>query len=190
MEAERLHRDAPTRNIAAMPAPTFVVAVPLLAILAIATWSDLRDRRIPNGLSLGGAALALLVNAVSFGPSGLALAAVGWLLCLLCFIPLYVTGGTAGGDVKLIAMAGAFLGPMDGFAACMFTLVAGAGFASLCLAWREFVAPRLRAQPVVEPARGHALDKIPYAAAIAVGSAAAVLQPPWLTALLPSGVIH
>jgi prepilin peptidase CpaA len=171
-----------------MPAPTFVVAVPLLAILAVATWSDLRDRRIPNGLSLGGAALGLLINAVTFGSSGLALAAVGWALCLACFIPLYVAGGTAGGDVKLIAMAGAFLGPMDGFAACMFTLVAGAALAAACLAWRDFVAPRLSAQPCLEPAGGHALDKIPYAAAIAVGSAAAVLQPPWLTALLPLGV--
>ena len=73
-----------------MPAPILTVAVPLLAIVAVATWSDLRDRRIPNGLSLGGAALGLLVNTVTFGPSGLVLAAFGWALCLACFIPLYV----------------------------------------------------------------------------------------------------
>ena len=94
-----------------MPAPTFVVAVPLLAILAVATWSDLRDRRIPNGLSLGGAALGLLVNAVTSGPSGLALAAFGWLLCLLASFRFTSTGGTAGGDVKLMAMVGASSDP-------------------------------------------------------------------------------
>lgn len=174
-----------------MPAPTLTVAVPLLAIVAVATWSDLRDRRIPNGLSLGGAALGLLVNTVTSGPSGLALAAFGWALCLACFLPLYVTGGTAAGDVKLMAMVGAFLGPLNGFMACLFALVAGASLASLCVAWRHFASHRVSAQPRLDsaPAGGYALDKIPYAAAIALGAAATVLQPTWLTALLPLGAI-
>jgi prepilin peptidase CpaA len=177
-----------------MSAPHFAVAVPLLAILAVATLSDVRTRRIPNGLSIGGAALGLLVNAFTFGPSGLALAAIGCALCLGCFMPLYVSGGTAAGDVKLMAMVGSFLGPVNGFLACLLALVAGASIATVCLAWRNHVAPRLRTagssadQPLESaPFGGHALDKIPYATAIALGTAVAVLQPSWLAAFLPLG---
>jgi len=172
-----------------MSAPSFTVAVPLLAILAVATVSDLRTRRIPNGLSLGGTALGLLINAFTFGPSGLALAVIGCALCVGCLMPLYVSGGTAAGDVKLMAMVGAFLGPLNGFMACLFALVAGASLASLCLAWRNLAAHRLSTQLGLKPAPavGNALDKIPYAAAIALGATAAVLQPTWLTAMLPLG---
>jgi Flp pilus assembly protein protease CpaA len=60
-----------------MSTPSFVVAVPLLAILAVATFSDLRTRRIPNALSLGGAAFGLLVNVVNFGTPGAVAAVLG-----------------------------------------------------------------------------------------------------------------
>jgi prepilin peptidase CpaA len=162
-----------------MAAPNFIVTVPLLAILAVATFSDLRERRIPNALSLGGAALGLLTNVANFGSTGAALALGGWVLCLACFLPLYMTGGTAAGDVKLMAMVGAFLGPMNGFFACAFALLAGASLATLYAAWRGIVAPRLRNS---HAGTAHALDKIPYATAIAIGAVAAVLQPAWVTA--------
>jgi prepilin peptidase CpaA len=162
-----------------MSAPNYIVAVPLLAILVVATFSDLRSRRIPNALSLGGAAIALLINAVHFGPAGAALSALGWALCLACFLPLYITGGTAAGDVKLMAMVGAFLGPLNGFVACAVTLGTGAALGALCMTWRscaERVGP--------SSAGAQSLDKIPYAGAIAVGAVAAVLQPAWVTALI------
>jgi prepilin peptidase CpaA len=178
-----------------MSAPTFFVAVPLLAILAVATFCDLRERRIPNALSLGGAALGLLVNVVTLGPAGAVLALIGWALCLGCLVPLYVSGGTAAGDVKLMAMVGAFLGPVNGFIACLLTLVAGASLATLCVLWRNFIAPRLSPRPELAGSNGHerrdpapfkasALEKIPYAGAIAVGTVAAVLQPAWVMTLL------
>jgi prepilin peptidase CpaA len=158
-----------------MSAPSLTVVVPLLAILAAATFHDLRTRRIPNGLSLGGAALGLLINAVVVGPSALVLAVLGWALCLVCFLPLYLSGGTAAGDVKLMAMVGAFLGPMNGFLALLFTLVAGALLAALTVAKRNLVQSR---QPLLLHS---ALDKIPYATAIALGALAAVVQPLWMT---------
>jgi prepilin peptidase CpaA len=185
-----------------MPAPTFIVAVPLLAILAVATWSDLRSRRIPNALSLGGAVLGILVNTATFGVAGAAFALVGWLLCLACFLPLYVSGGTAAGDVKLMAAVGAFLGPIYGFVACLVALLAGALLAALCIASQNVIEARRepRAENTRSSPSGHelaeplspsanALQKIPYAGAIALGAAAAVLQPSWLTSLLPLGAI-
>jgi prepilin peptidase CpaA len=163
-----------------MSAPHFFIAAPLLALLAVATLGDLRERRIPNAVSLGGAALGLLINAMSFGSTGAAFAIGGWALCLVCFLPLYVSGGTAAGDVKLMAMVGAFLGPVNGFLACTFTLIAGASLATLFIGWRRYVAPRVGAQLGTT----RAIEKIPYATAIAVGAVVAVLQPPWVTGLL------
>jgi prepilin peptidase CpaA len=171
-----------------MSAPSFFAAVPLLAILAVATFSDLRERRIPNALSLGGAVLGVLTNTVVAGPSGAVLAVLGWALCLACFMPLYLSGGTAAGDVKLMAMVGAFLGVVNGFVACLLALLAGAAIASLCVAWRKFIEPRLVAAGVAS-VNAQALDKIPYATAIAVGAVAAVLQPAWVTDLI-KGAIH
>jgi prepilin peptidase CpaA len=150
----------------------------MLAIVAVATFTDLRERRISNALSLGGALLGLLANVASAGVLGAVLSVLGWGLCLVCFLPLYVSGGTAAGDVKLMAMVGAFLGPMDGFIACACALVAGGSLGFLVLSWRTHVAPRLSSGAF---AAGH-VEKIPYAAAIAIGAVAAALQPPWVTA--------
>jgi len=166
----------------AMSATSFIVAVPLLAIVAIAAFMDLRSRRIPNVLSLGGAVFGLAINGVAFGTSGVLLAAAGWVLCLACFLPFYVSGGTAAGDVKLMAAVGAFLGPANGLIACVLALVAGASLGSLCLVWRNVVAPRLAETRL--QAHAQVLDKIPYAAAIALGAVATVLQPAWVAHLL------
>lgn len=155
-----------------MSAPSYIIAVPLLTIVAVATFTDLRARRIPNALSLGGAALGVLANATAFGSTGVLLAVLGWVLCLVCFLPFYVTGGMAAGDVKLMATVGAFLGPLSGFVACAVALMAGGSLGGL------YMVVRRRA------AAGAMLEKIPYALAIAVGATAAVLQPAWVTALI------
>ena len=178
-----------------MSAVNIVFAAPVLSIVALATTTDLLHRRIPNGLSLGGAAVGLLINSIEYGPGGFALALLGWAMCLACFIPLYISGGMAGGDVKLIAMVGAFLGPVDGFVACLCTLIAGAALGALCVAWRrvarrfaparQWAASHVDQEPSSAPALEHRLDKIPYAAAIALGATVAVLQPLWLMEFLP-----
>jgi prepilin peptidase CpaA len=158
--------------------PSYIVAVPMLAIVAVATFTDLRERRISNALSLGGALLGLFANVASAGEVGAVLSVLGWVLCLVCFLPLYVSGGTAAGDVKLMAMVGAFLGPMNGFIACACALVAGASLGFLVMTWRSQVAPRLGPSAFA----AEQAEKIPYAAAIAAGAVAAALQPPWVTA--------
>ena len=175
-----------------MSAVSLTVAAPLLAVLAAATLCDLRTRRIPNGLTFGGAALGLLINAATLGASALGLAALGFGICLACMLPFYLRGGMAAGDVKLMAMVGAFLGPTNGFAAWLLTLLAGALLAVLVIAMRKVQQaglPLLYAAASFSPLAARAarpmqrLDKIPYAAAIALGTFAVVSQSPWLTNL-------
>ena len=176
-----------------MLSPTITSTVPLLAIVAFATAADLRSRRIPNGLSLGGAALALVISTTLYGAPGFWMAVLGWLICLGCFLPFYFGGGMAAGDVKLMAMVGAFLGPIDGLVACACTLVAGAGLASLAIVARKLPALSGRRVEIAAPANAPSanarslegvLGGVPYAAAIAVGAITVVLQPAWLAAVL------
>lgn len=97
-----------------------VVSVGLVACV-----TDLRSRRIPNVLTFGAAAAALIYGAVSAGWSGVGTAALGWFVGAVVFIVPFALGGLGGGDVKLLAAMGAWLGPAGAFWLALYTGVAG-----------------------------------------------------------------
>ncbi|MBW8758702.1 MAG: prepilin peptidase [Burkholderiales bacterium] len=187
--------------------PAFVAGACLAALLLGAVSSDLRTRRIPNRLVLSGIALALAmaVLAAATGHAGLAgsqpwspLAglAAGFALML----PLHLLRAMGAGDVKLMAMVGAFTGPSTVLSATVYTLVAG-GVLSLVFMLRPGVAAqalsnvRLLLTDWLQRAgagRGLALSplqataaRLPYAVAIACGTAAALAWPLSLPAATP-----
>ncbi|HEY1148799.1 MAG TPA: prepilin peptidase [Pseudoduganella sp.] len=140
--------------------PTFSDLV-LLSLVGLAACCDIDRRRIPNLLVTSGLAAALLLHLASGGPPavlrlGLAGAVAGGAI----FLPLYLLRGMAAGDVKLMAMAGAFLGPPTAALAALLTLIAGGGVALLMLALSRQTG---------RPASG-----LPYAVAIALGTTCAV----------------
>lgn len=95
------------------------------ALLGLACFSDLRRRRIPNGLTLSAAVAALLFHFLTGGWS-----AAGWSLLGLgvgtaLFFPLFALRGMGAGDVKLLAAVGAWLGPGQVATAALATSVAG-----------------------------------------------------------------
>jgi prepilin peptidase CpaA len=98
-------------------------AAVLVAVAACVT--DLRSRRIPNVLTLGAAAGACGYHLAAGGPSGLGWAAGGWLVGLLMFLPLFALRGMGGGDVKLLAALGAWLGPGTTVWLALFAALAG-----------------------------------------------------------------
>ena len=71
------------------------VALVALSVGAIACVTDLRDRRIPNVLTFGAAALALVFHGMIGGLPGLQSAALGWLVGLAMFLPFFLLGGWA-----------------------------------------------------------------------------------------------
>ncbi|MDZ7617906.1 MAG: A24 family peptidase [Patescibacteria group bacterium] len=129
-----------------------VATVLLLALLVTATVTDVSRRRIYNGTTYLGMLAALGLNAAGsaavsldwvrpeslarLGWISLGESLLGWLACgaimLVCFV-LFQVGG---GDVKLMAMAGAFLGPQRGLEAMLWTFVAGGCLAVIVLLWR------------------------------------------------------
>ena len=84
----------------------------LTGLLLIAAVSDYRTRRIPNELVLAGAAAGLLGNTLfsTLPLDGFVTALQGLATGLAAFLPLYLLRLMGAGDVKLMAMVGAFLG--------------------------------------------------------------------------------
>jgi prepilin peptidase CpaA len=96
-----------------------------LVLAAIACAIDVRTRRIPNVLTFGAAACALVFHLAVGGAGGLADALLGWLVGTALLLAPYALGGMGAGDVKLLGAVGAWLGPGDAFWAAMYTGIAG-----------------------------------------------------------------
>jgi Flp pilus assembly protein protease CpaA len=134
-------------------------------LMTAAVWYPLQNRRFPNTVALGGSALALPLpawipsaHALSSALPGVAGAIAGLLVAGTAFLPLYLTGSSTGSDVKLMAMVGAFLGPIEVAGAILFTLLAGSLLSVVC---------NMRSRP--------GLPAVPCAVAIALGTAAWIL---------------
>jgi len=100
-----------------------------VGIALAACVTDLRVRRVPNVLTLGAAGAALVYHGATAGTSGLLLAGLGWGLGLLLYLPLFALRGIGGGDVKLLAALGAWLGPSMVLWVAAFGAIAGGVFA-------------------------------------------------------------
>jgi prepilin peptidase CpaA len=131
-----------------------VAAALLLGLLLVASFTDVRWRKIFNWttypgilIALVGSGLATLLGVEAAGeraadslcgfvnfPDSVA----GLLSCgaamLVCYV--FFPGGIGGGDVKLIAMIGAFLGVRAGLEAMLWTFVLGGCAALIMLVWR------------------------------------------------------
>ena len=136
------------------PLPLVLPLAALALLLALAVWHDVRTRRIPNRLVLAGLLCGLALNTMlpagaglfsdpagALGPiAALAGAAVG----LIALLPLYALGAMGAGDVKLMAMVGAFLGPQSTVGAALLSLLAGGLLARAGAGWTGSLSRALR----------------------------------------------
>jgi len=131
---------------------------PTIAVLLIATCTDLHSRRIPNWLVLPFMAAGFLVPAWFHGWQGFVQSLEGFALGALIYGLLSFFGGMGMGDVKLVAAIGAWIGPRQLGTAMLLTAIAGG---ILALGWA-----------IVGGFKGEVWKsrKIPYAPAIAVGT--------------------
>ena len=116
--------------------------VPVLIIVVLtAAGLDLRERRVPNWLTILALAAGIGIN-VGYGhTAGLWMSLKGVGLALLIYLPLYLLRGVGGGDLKLMAGIGAIVGPANWFKLWLITAILG-GVAALGLV---IVKRRLRA---------------------------------------------
>ena len=160
----------------------------LLALLVAAAVSDYRSYRIPNLITGGGILFALVYNA--FVPpewhAGWTWAPAGMLLGFGAMLPMYAMRAMGAGDVKLMAMVGAFLGANATLLALLFCIVT-AGIAALAFALRKRVLAQLlgnvgglmrgmlwsavaSGKPRLQPAAMQSVGKLAYGISIALGT--------------------
>jgi prepilin peptidase CpaA len=106
---------------------------PTLIVLAIATFTDLRSRRIPNWLVLPFMLAGIIVSGWLHGWSGIGQSFAGLALGAVLLGILHFMGGMGMGDVKLCAAIGAWIGPQQLMFALVITAMAG-GIMVLCWA--------------------------------------------------------
>ena len=90
---------------------------------------DLSSRRIPNYLTFGSAALALVYALATTGWSGVGIGLGGWALGVALFIPFFLLRGMGAGDVKLAALIGATFGLERFLAPLMVGVILGGAVA-------------------------------------------------------------
>lgn len=108
----------------------------LLVLVLISAVTDLKYHKIYNWTTYPGIAAGLLVHALGWDEVGLEEGLKGLAACGVIMLVCFVLFGIGGGDVKLIAMIGAFLGLEQGLEAMLWTFVVGGAAGLAALIWR------------------------------------------------------
>jgi prepilin peptidase CpaA len=158
----------------------------VLIFLIVATVFDVRSHRIPNWLVFSGALVGIAYQALSPYDRGAIHSLAGMAVGLAAFMPLYMLRAMGAGDVKLMAMVGAFLGPASAIGAVLMTFIAGGVLAIAAAIWNgamQTLVENLRfmmadmtmkvmtGSAAQVDARPASAGKVPYALAISVGTA-------------------
>jgi len=108
----------------------------LVILLLVATITDICRKMIFNWNTYPGILLGFGLRWIGEGQPGLEDSVKGFAVCgglmLICFV-LFALGG---GDLKLMAMMGAFLGFERGVEALLWTLVLGGIFGTVAIVWQ------------------------------------------------------
>jgi prepilin peptidase CpaA len=118
--------------------------VAILLVGAAACVTDFRSRRIPNVLTFGASAAAVVFWCLSHGWSGLASSLGGWALGCALFLPWFLLGGMGAGDVKLLAALGAWAGPTEAVWIAVYAAIAGGIFAFAVSVYAGYLGEMLR----------------------------------------------
>ncbi|MCC6858158.1 MAG: prepilin peptidase [Bryobacterales bacterium] len=106
----------------------------LLALLVIpAGIFDIRERRVPNWLTLSGVLVGIGMNSFLYESAGFWLSLKGLGLALLVYFPLFAIRAMGAGDAKLMAAVGAMAGPWNWLGIFFLTALMGGVFAVLLL---------------------------------------------------------
>jgi prepilin peptidase CpaA len=173
---------------------------PTLIVVAVAAFTDLWSRRVPNWLVLPFLLAGILIspwrhdwhgNSAGFGWHGLEQSFAGLGLGFLIFGILFWVGGMGAGDVKLFAAIGAWIGPAQLIYALIFTGLAGGvmvlcwavfggfikelftGVGDLIFSWKQRGLHPDPEQTLANPLK----RKMPYAPAIAIGTLMSFFAP-------------
>ncbi len=177
------------------PLSNQMLIITMLALLAIALLCHVLTRRIKNKLVVTGLLLGLAGHVWLAGLGGLAFAASGALVGLLCLLPFYISGRLGAGDVKLMAMCGAFLGPLQVAIASIASLLVGGLIGVIWFFWQfgtdDEDIGKAEGRPSSLQLAGHPValsSAIPYALAIVAGVVFTLMAAPMIVTTLTGGM--
>ena len=155
-------------------------AVLIVGAGVAATAVDIRQRRVPNVLTMGLASVGLLLAMAGMSTVTLGGALGGLALGLGLLLPAHVFGALGAGDVKLLAAFGALLGPADVFDAFLRAAILGGVMALAVAVWRGRLRETLYGTAMLVTTRNRTMaaaiehpaanNRFPYAPAIALGA--------------------
>jgi len=157
--------------------------------LLTAVLTDLIRRRVYNWLTYPALAAALAIHSGMYGWPGFWGSMLGLVVGGLIFFPAFWAGGMGAGDIKLMAVIGAFLGWKFALNTAVNTAMIGGVYAAIfLLAKGEFLQTLRRSLRLFFPAERRALSPktagssytLPYAVFIALGAAAAFFLPSFI----------
>lgn len=96
-----------------------------VVLAAGAAITDVKSARIPNAITLVGALAGVLAHGVLPGGAGAMASVAGATAGLAVFFPIFALGGLGGGDVKLMAALGAWVGWPAVLLVALYTALAG-----------------------------------------------------------------
>lgn len=157
----------------------------LVLLIFISIYTDLKERKILNVVTVSAAAAGLALNMYAEGNRGLLFSLQGAGLGLLLLLIPFALGGFGAGDVKLLAAIGALKGPQFVLIAFVGTAIAGGVLAVVMLVKQGRFAASLKRIGVnavlmvssagkintlknLEQAEYH--ESLPYAVAIGIGT--------------------
>jgi Flp pilus assembly protein protease CpaA len=157
-----------------MVGPISLAAVVILVVMVTATITDLRERRVPIWLTLGGVTLGLIVAGIH-GSEALVASLIGMVVGLLLLSPFVPFGGIGLGDVFLLGVVGAWLGWHFVFWTVWWGAMAGAALSLITIARLQ---PTLSLPALALRARWKASRRatLPYVPALALGAVGALLS--------------
>ena len=175
-----------------MTEPTIPIAI-VAAVSLLAAATDLKNFRVPNGLTLPLLAAGLLYHGATAGLPGVGASLLGAAFGFAALILPYSAGGMGAGDVKLMAGVGAWLGAATAGQVLLAAALAGGVYALGAAAvsgrlirtlavvagaavgtGRPGTAPESVREVAAKPGRRARL--VPFAAMIAVGLAVTIAR--------------
>jgi prepilin peptidase CpaA len=179
--------------------PINVSVLVLLLLLGCAVNDDVRRRKISNRLVVSGIVLAGMLHAIALLLGSPSLSGSAWWSMLAglaaglaMMLPLYALRAMGAGDVKLMAMVGAFIGAGPVVWATLCTLIAGGILSIVYMLGRGVAAQTLNnlrallfdwtvragsGQGIRVAPLENTAARLPYALAIALGTLASLLWP-------------
>lgn len=156
--------------------------------LGIAVFTDWREQKIYNKMLVPAFCIALLLHTLHGGIFGLMSSIMGASLGFILLLLPYLMGGMGAGDVKLLAVVGAFGGAWFVFTSFLYGAIIGGLISVILLARSKALGNTLKhyflflpilknPQNLTESTNNASKEKFPYGIAIAFGTLIAIFFP-------------